>query len=110
MLITQLDDMALRQVRTACSTLFSEELASDDKFLENLNVESVEKAYWQAAKKCYLHLHPLSSREQALEILIGVRQSYETLHSYLQGNVQSPEDIIRKGKIIAIGGAKGGIG
>ncbi|OPY64667.1 MAG: Flagellum site-determining protein YlxH [Syntrophorhabdus sp. PtaU1.Bin050] len=108
--ITQLDETALRKVRTACSELFSEDLAQDDKFIEGLDLEAVEKAYWQKAKKSYLHLHPLSSKEQASEFLLEIRNSYETLASYLQENVQAVEDTARKGKVIAIGGAKGGIG
>ncbi|OPY75537.1 MAG: Flagellum site-determining protein YlxH [Syntrophorhabdus sp. PtaU1.Bin153] len=110
MQLTQLDETTLSQVRAACSKLFSEDLAQDDKFIEGLDLEAIEKAYWQKAKRSYLHLHPLSSKEQVSEILLGIRSSYETLASYFQENVQSVEDTARKGKIIAIGGAKGGIG
>jgi flagellar biosynthesis protein FlhG len=110
MLMNQLDETAMRNVRIACATLFSEELAYDDSFIEGLSMETLEKAYWQKAKRCYHHLTPLSTKEQAAEALIGIRSSYETLSSILQVGTESPDTVTKKGKIIAIGGAKGGIG
>ena len=110
MLINQLDETAIKSVRIACSTLFSEELAYDDSFIEGLSMDTVEKAYWQKAKRCYHHLTPLSPKEQATEALIDIRSSYETLATLLQEGTETTDSIIKKGKIIAIGGAKGGIG
>lgn len=110
MQIAQLDDSAMREVRTACSTLFPEELARDNTFIENLNMEAVDKAYWQQTKRCFLHLNPLSPKEQASQAVMGIRNSYEILASYFGEGAQPAEDLPRKGKIIAIGGAKGGIG
>lgn len=110
MLINQLDETAMRDVRVACATLFSEELAYDDSFIENLSIETVEKAYWQKAKRCYHHLSPLSSRSEAQEALNDVRNSLETLTSFLRTDSQMVDEAPRTGKIIAIGGAKGGIG
>ena len=110
MLINQLDETAVRNVRIACATLFSEELAYDDSFIEGLSMETVEKAYWQKAKRCYHHLSPLSSHSEASEAMNDVRNSLETLVSFLHSGEQIVDDIPRKGKIIAIGGAKGGIG
>lgn len=110
MLINQLDETAMRDVRAACATLFSEELAYDDSFIENLSIETVEKAYWQKAKRCYHHLSPLSSRSEAQEALNDVRNSLETLTSFLRTDSQMVDEAPRIGKIIAIGGAKGGIG
>ena len=110
MLINQLDETAMRDVRVACATLFSEELAYDDSFIENLSIETVEKAYWQKAKRCYHHLSPLSSRSEAQEALNDVRNSLETLTSFLRTDSQMVDEAPRIGKIIAIGGAKGGIG
>lgn len=110
MLINQLDETAVRNVRIACATLFSEELACDDSFIEGLSMETVEKAYWQKAKRCYHHLTPLSTKEQAAEALTGIRNSYEVLASFLQQEKGAEDVAVRKGKIIAIGGAKGGIG
>lgn len=110
MLINQLDETAIKNVRIACSTLFSEELAYDDSFIEGLSMDTVEKAYWQKAKRCYHHLTPLSPKEQATEALIDIRSSYETLATILQEGTETTSSIIKKGKIIAIGGAKGGIG
>jgi len=110
MLINQLDETALRNVRIACAILFSEELAYDDSFIEGLSMETVEKAYWQKAKRCYHHLTPLSSRSEASEALSDVRSSLEILASILQSGKSIVDNIPGKGKIIAIGGAKGGIG
>lgn len=110
MLVNQLDEVALKNVRIACATLFSEELAHDDSFIENLSMDTVEKAYWQKAKRCYHHLTPLSSRSEAQEALNDVRNSLETLASFLQSGKQAVDEAPRKGRIIAIGGAKGGIG
>ena len=110
MLLNQLDETSLKNVRFACATLFSEELAYDDSFIEGLSMETVEKAYWQKAKRCYHHLTPLSSRNEAQEALNYVRNSLETLSSFLRSGEQMVDEAPRKGKIIAIGGAKGGIG
>lgn len=110
MVINQLDETAIRNVRIACAMLFSEELAYDDSFIENLSIETIEKAYWQKAKRCYHHLTPLSTKEQAAEALIGIRSSFETLASLVKTGSESTDTAIKKGKIIAIGGAKGGIG
>lgn len=106
----QLDESAMREVRLACAALFPEELANDSTFIENLSMETVDKAYWQQTKRCFLRLNPLSPKEQAPEALSVIRDSYETLASYFRGGAQPAEDVQRKGKIIAIGGAKGGIG
>ncbi len=73
-------------------------------------METVEKAYWQKAKRCYHHLTPLSSRNEAQEALNDVRNSLETLASFLHSGDHTVDETPRKGKIIAIGGAKGGIG
>jgi flagellar biosynthesis protein FlhG len=110
MVINQLDETAIRNIRIACATLFSEEMAYDDSFIENLSMETIEKAYWQKAKRCYHHLTPLSSKEQAAEALTGIRSSYDILASLLQEGKESTDTVVRKGKVIAIGGAKGGIG
>jgi flagellar biosynthesis protein FlhG len=110
MVISQLDETAIRNIRIACATLFSEEMAYDDSFIEGLSMETIEKAYWQKAKRCYHHLTPLSTKEQAAEALIGIRSSYNILASLLQEGKEATDAVIKKGKVIAIGGAKGGIG
>lgn len=110
MQISRLDDSAKMEVRSACSALFPEELANDSAFIENLSMEALDKAYWQQTKRCFLRLNPLSPKEQASEALTGIRDSYETLAAYVREGTQPAENVQRKGKIIAIGGAKGGIG
>jgi flagellar biosynthesis protein FlhG len=112
--IDELKTGELHKVRIACAYIFSPQLAGSDKFIKNLNLHSLKKIYREKAKKYHPDLH---SHEQAgmihkrNERFIKIHESYEVLSSYFHEMVQPiSEKSNTKGKIIAIGGAKGGIG
>jgi flagellar biosynthesis protein FlhG len=104
----------LYDVRTACAYLFSPELAGSDQFLKSLNLETVRTAFRQKAKRYHPDLH----RHQQPKMIdrrktrfVKIRESYETL----VGRFEPREQLVfpkkpEQRKIIAVGGAKGGIG
>ncbi|MDY6790229.1 MAG: AAA family ATPase [Thermodesulfobacteriota bacterium] len=112
--IENLSENQLQNVRIACAYLFSAELGRDDEFVTNLDLASVNKALEKKTKQYDPELHPDESAEmiqKRKERFIKIKQSYETLIPY----IYEKEEIIaepdfRKSRIIAVGGAKGGIG
>ena len=112
--IDELKAAEVHKVRIACAYIFSPRLAGSDKFIKNLNFHLLKKVYREKAKKYHPDLH---SHEQAEiihkrnERFVKIHESYEVLSSYFHKRVQSISvKGNTKGKIIAIGGAKGGIG
>lgn len=128
LLIENLSEKQLQDVRIACSYLFSPELARDDEFVINLDIASIKNALEEKEKRYDPALHPDESEEMLLkrkERFIKIKQSYETLMPYMfeeEETVLEEEEIVleeekiifeqesRKSRIIAVGGAKGGIG
>ena len=149
LLIENLSEKQLEDVRIACSYLFSPELARDDEFVINLDLASIKNALEEKEKRYDPALHPDESEEMLLkrkERFIKIKQSYETLMPYMfeeeetvleeeetvleekeivleeEKIVLEEEEIVleeekiifeqesRKSRIIAVGGAKGGIG
>ncbi|MBW2608045.1 MAG: AAA family ATPase [Deltaproteobacteria bacterium] len=114
LLIENLSEKQLQDVRIACSYLFSPEFARDDEFVINLDLASIKNALEEKEKRYDPALHPDESEEMILkrkERFIKIKQSYELLTPY----IFEEEKIIleqgsRKSRIIAVGGAKGGIG
>ena len=109
-----LSESQLQEVRIACAYLFSPELGRDDEFLINLDFASIKKALGKKTKRYDPAFHPDEQEEMILkrkERFIKVKQAYETLLPYIFKEEKiMPENVFRKSKIIAIGGAKGGIG
>jgi flagellar biosynthesis protein FlhG len=114
LLIENLSEKQFQDVKIACSYLFSPEHARDDEFVINLDFASIKKALEEKAKRYDPALHPDESEEMILkrkERFIKIKQSYEALMPYIfEDEKIIPEQDSRKSKIIAVGGAKGGIG
>ncbi len=102
----------------ACAYLFSPEHARKHNFLKNLEISTVKKAFREKAKRYHPDLHIKDNDEiiaKRQERFIKIKKSYE----YLFIKLQKKETVLRKEthskskkrpRIIAIGGAKGGIG
>jgi len=114
LLIENLSEKQLQDVRIACSYLFSPEFARDDEFVINLDLASIKNALEEKEKRYDPALHPDESEEMILkrkERFIKIKQSYETLIPCIfEEEKINPEQDSRKSRIIAVGGAKGGIG
>ncbi|SHK00965.1 flagellar biosynthesis protein FlhG [Desulfatibacillum alkenivorans DSM 16219] len=101
----------LRQMRAACACLFSPRQANDDVFLRSLDMEQVRKAFREKARHCHPDLHRGESSLAAArwsEQFMRARQAYELIIDCIpkeETAVQRPLP-----RIIAVGGAKGGIG
>jgi len=114
LLIENLSENQLEDVRIACSYLFSPELARDDEFVINLDIASIKNALEEKKKRYGPALHPDESEEmirKRKERFIKIKQSYETVVPYIfeEEKIISKQDS-RESRIIAVGGAKGGIG
>ena len=103
--LNSFDGKDLNSIKIACAYLFSPEYAKDLNFIKNLELADVKKAYRSKVKK----YHPDLRRNDPHDIIRrgaarfnNIKQSYNLLTSNISEKVP--------GKIIAIGGAKGGIG
>lgn len=112
--IDELQVAETQKTRIACAYLFSSQLAKSDKFLKHLDFTTLKKTYLKKAKMYHPDLYRHEKKEiidKKIERFIKIRESYEILSSFFDEENQTvSEKSIRKGKIIAIGGAKGGIG
>ena len=113
-LIHNLNEGALERIRISCSYLFTPELARNDEFLKNVNPDSVKKAFRDKATMYHPDLHAHESREmlnRRKERFLKIQASYEHLCGYfLEDTLTVYEQGSGRGDIIAVGGAKGGIG
>lgn len=112
----ELNAEEIHRIRMACAFLFSLERARDDRFVAHLDLDRVTRAFREKAKRYHPDLHqeePGDMIERRKERLLRIMDSYDVLRTYLQRNRQGETGIrgdrVRK-KIIAVGGAKGGIG
>ncbi|MCK5098583.1 MAG: AAA family ATPase, partial [Desulfobacteraceae bacterium] len=111
-------DIGMQNDYIACAYLFSPQLAKAKGFLKNLNLSKVKKAFREKAKRYHPDLHGYDGDEMIVkrqERFIRIKKSYEYLHFKLQKEnpvIKEREFCkgIKKPKIIAVGGAKGGIG
>ena len=112
--IGDLASAEMNKIRMACAYLFSPEQTRDAKFLINLRYELVKQAFAEKAKRYHPDLHGHESPqmvERRKERFIKIRESYETLRNYILKEATPPTAKgIHRGTIIAVGGAKGGIG
>ena len=112
--IKELKAIDLQNLRVACAYIFSPQLSKSDEFIKSLNLDLIKKAYREKAKK----YHPDFYRHEEPELIkkrqgrfIKVKESCQILHSFLQESASLLSKAgDKKAKIIAIGGAKGGIG
>lgn len=102
----------LREIRAACACLFSHAAAEDERFLETLSLDMVKRAY---RRNAMIH-HPDMNRHRDVndvtsDRFLTIRHSYEVLVRFLGGSAGIEADkALFRGKVIAVGGAKGGIG
>ncbi len=111
-----LDNENLFQVRTACAYLFSPALSKNDKFIMQLKPEMVKTAFRKKAKMYHPDLHRNETKDvfnRRKERFIKIQESYETLSTYIKKfsiSDNENETPAYAPKIIAVGGAKGGVG
>lgn len=111
----KLDYTQKQKVVRACAFLFSPEDACNIEFLHNIQVADVKTAFRRKARMYHPDLHrsaPPDVLELRRERFIKIRDSYETLVDVLP---DEKKPIVwdvqkRKPKLVAVGGAKGGIG
>lgn len=104
----------LNKIRIACSYLFSPALAHEHTFLSGLDGGTLRNAFRDKAKRYHPDLHrhePKETLERRRERFIKIKESYDLLKGYIQEeNHTAPLSGVRMRKVIAVGGAKGGIG
>ena len=105
----------LHRIRIACSYLFSPALAHEHAFLAGLDGNTLKNAFRDKAKRYHPDLHrhePKEMLERRRERFIKIKESYDLLTGHIQkeSHTTPPLNVVRKRKIIAVGGAKGGIG
>jgi len=109
-----LSSQKLSQVRIAGIYLFGPQKALQSDFINKLNLEAIKNAFREKARRYHPDLQPheppdLVKRNQ--QWFIKVKDSYEVLKDFLACQTIVPEPAtVRQKKIIAVGGAKGGIG
>jgi flagellar biosynthesis protein FlhG len=112
--ITNLNEAELQRIRVSCAYLFKPEIARNDDFLKNIDPASVKKAFRDKAKMYHPDLHAHESRDalyRRKERFLKIQESYEHLSGYfLENTLTAYEQGSGRGDIIAVGGAKGGIG
>ena len=112
--VCELNVKEQNRIRMACAYLFSPRLSRNDAFITNLEPETLKKAYRKKAKMYHPDFHGQTAQtmlKRRKERFIKVQTSYEFLSSYFRGKPQpSLKQTDIKRKIIAVGGAKGGIG
>ncbi|MCD4828848.1 MAG: P-loop NTPase [Candidatus Cloacimonetes bacterium] len=103
-----------RRVRQACAWLFGRESAGEDSFLRGLSMESVKQAYRSQAKRYHpdhnggAAPHEQKRREEQFH---AVHRAFDLLTRVMESEALSNAATVRLPRtLIAIGGAKGGIG
>jgi flagellar biosynthesis protein FlhG len=112
--IQNLKNDELHRLRIACAFLFSPDHARDDFFLKNLELPLVTRAFREKAKRYHPDLHrdePKEVIEKRKERFVKIK-AYDTLRNYFpqENSGERPHETPFRRKIIAVGGAKGGIG
>ncbi len=111
-------NQAQEKVRVACAYLFSPKHARDNGFVRNLKFSMVKNAFREKAKRYHPDMNGNSGDEmleKRRERFIKIKKAYEYL-SFQFEKAQpyvkvTPSPVKRKkAKVIAVGGAKGGIG
>ncbi|MFC1553325.1 P-loop NTPase [candidate division KSB1 bacterium] len=109
-----LDSDTVMEIREACAYLFSVDDANNPQFIKNLHFDTVKKAYRLKVKKYHPDLHqndPEDILEKRRERFKVIQKSYKLLEPFLiSEEEQIPKEKKSPKKIIAVGGAKGGIG
>jgi flagellar biosynthesis protein FlhG len=104
----------LNQVRIAGIYLFGPQRALEPDFINKLSLETIKNAFRKKARR----FHPDLQTNQSPDLLeknrqwfIKVKESYEVLKDFVTCQSFEPEaTVVLQKRIIAVGGAKGGIG
>lgn len=111
MIVNRLETDTLREIKSACACLFSEAAAKSDRFLETLSIDMVKRAYRRNARVHHPDMKgPHSVNEVTSDRFLAIQRSYEVLIGFLEERNPASGIAMSGGKIIAVGGAKGGIG
>ena len=100
----------------ACAYLFSPDLARNPEFRNTLDAGKVRRAFRKKAKRYHPDLHrhePVDMRYRRKERFIRIRESYEYLSLRVGDSIGPAARTEKRHKqplVIAVGGAKGGIG
>ena len=112
--INKMTELERRQTLSACSYLFSPKEAKNINFIKALDSVVLKKAFRKKAKQYHPDLHVNEENKMVLrrqKRFIIIQDSYKLLKNYIVDTNKPVEkrETIEK-KIIAIGGAKGGVG
>jgi flagellar biosynthesis protein FlhG len=112
--IHHIEPPELHRIRIACSYLFSPALADEHKFLSGLDGSTLRNAFRDKAKRYHPDLHRHETEEtlkRRRERFVKIKESYDLLKGHIQEESHTaPLNGAGKRKIIAVGGAKGGVG
>jgi flagellar biosynthesis protein FlhG len=116
----------IRKIQRACCHVFlseealrSVDICKNDRkivsypFLESLSFEDVKKAYRTHVMAYHPDRHQDKKPEEIaglVRYLEGINRSFEYLCTFFGQRPSPPQEFMGRGKLIAIGGAKGGIG
>lgn len=104
----------LNQVRIAGIYLFGPHRALEPDFINKLSLETIKNAFRKKARTFHPDLQTNQSpdsMEKNQQWFIKVKESYEILKDYVTAQNFEPETVeVRQRRVIAVGGAKGGIG
>ncbi len=111
MIVNRLRTDKMRELKAACACLFSEAAAEKDDFLDSLDVDMVKRAYRRNARVHHPDMNIATVvNDVTSDRFLAIQRSYEVLVNYLEEMKPVADIALSRGKIIAIGGAKGGIG
>ena len=102
----------IKAVQKACSYLLAPEQIFDLKFLKKLNDFHVKQAYLKQVKYCHPNFSKSDSDDRKAKKLAFLKKAHKS-YEYLMALISGKRPDISKsppGRIIAVGGAKGGIG
>jgi flagellar biosynthesis protein FlhG len=112
--VNKISAKELQEIRTACAYLFSADHASDNAFLETLDINRVEEAFVNKTKQNNPYVpsdEPAKDGMDPYKYLSKLRDSLGLLRGCLTSEkTKYKPGLIKEPKVIAVGGAKGGIG
>lgn len=101
-----------KRILDAASCLFAPKNILNRHIIKHIDTYSLKKAYLDTVKKHHPSKHPsdsLSKRQERVEFLNKATKAYEFLGLYLKNKLPEQKNL-KKNTILAVGGAKGGIG
>ena len=112
--LNEISTKELNRIRTACKYLFSSDHSIDNAFLETLDINRVEEAFVNKTRQNNPYIianEPAENQRIRYNYLSKLRESLSLLREYLTSQkTKYKPSLIKEPKVIAVGGAKGGIG